>query len=884
MNPDSHIDPESQTWLWIEALQVPVAVLNAAEQVIVAVNSQTSDLLGTQADELVDRPSSLLIPDYLLPNREAVAQWLSQAVDGGDSGAEVDLLLEPVDSDPLRLSGHIGPVDTAGEFVLLSLEQPDTGVVRETDEAEDVLLGLMSEIGRIVGSSLDLDAVSQRFAISLMQVVPAEHVAILLLADDRESLSTVFSTGYAPPGEQWQLVAGSPISRAIKTQSSVLLDRQEIEALKTAAGAMWSSLDNGLLAACCVPLVTSGECIGVALLASGLSDAFGPEDLDLLEHASSQVAGAISNLMLHEKLAQGAVEREVLANVGRLASGALEFAGAMPEIAQELRRFMPISELSVYERDDVSGELARVYVWTESGEKTNLDPASQVEAAADREAALGGAGPVISTVTMMDGGKSAASATAPIRFGGETIATLTVISATDANYSAKEATFASLVASQIAGAVHTARVYRNQQRETNLRRSLAQISLVASRDLTPNSVFERVANEVAELVEYDLFAVSLLKPDRTGVSVRFHIGADEVLDAYSGSEQHTSSDTVEWREQVVSSARNELRFSNMAEAGVNSVIEVSLGARENGATGYILIGSRKESAFSKLELRTLAEVAAQVTPAIQNAMAHEQAVALAEAKMSEARAEARNLELEKINDAKSQFLSVVSHELRTPLTSIIAYAELLERNVHGNLNEKEIAQATVINKSAMHLKFLISDLLDVSRVESGNLSLEMSRFEIGDVIGDVVDQFEPVLAEKEQQLEVHVARESIELHADRSRIVQIVSNLVENASKYSPPKTVITVDVHRRGNDVLVSVTDEGIGISAEDQKQLFVPFFRANSDLTRTEPGTGLGLALVKSIAELHGGSVSLESEPGKGSTFSVALRAASGEAEEAA
>lgn len=876
MGSAKHIEASDRPWLWIEGTQVPLIVLSLKDRTIAAANVSASTLLNITVTELAGMPSDRIVPDYVLPSREVVSLWIVEASENRSSGADVDLLVELPESEPIRLIAHIGPIDPVGEFILLSLEKSATTDSAKTEDMDDVIFGLMSDIGRIVGSSLDLDAVSQRFATALMHVVPAEHVAILLLAEDGESVEPVFSTGYALDSATTRLTKGGPILRAIKTQSAVLLDSQEVGALRVSGATTWSYLNENLLTACCVPLVTNGESIGVALLASAVSGAFTSDDLQLLEHASSQVAGAISNLMLHEKLAEGAVERDVLAKIGRLASAAIEFAGALPEIAAEIKRFMPVSELIIHEPGDVSGYPVRSYVWVESTEQMKLEMANRHEPTDAKEVESSTSEPgILSSENRIP----AATATAPMRFGGETIGTLTAISANGEPYDARESTFTLLVANQIAGAVHTARVYRNQQKETNLRRSLAQISLAASSDLTPDSVFERIANEVAELIEYDLFAIALFRPDRTGVDVRFHIGSDEVLGAYVDPAESSESDSAEWRELVVRTASKEPRYSKLADAGISSVMEVSLGTKETGATGYMLIGARDESVFSRQELRTLAQIAAQVSPAIQNATAHEQAVALAEARMSEAKAEARNLELEKINDAKSQFLSIVSHELRTPLTSIIAYAELLERNTRGNLNEKETAQAKIINKSAMHLKFLISDLLDVSRIESGNLSLEMSTFDIGDVVRDVVDQFEPVLAEKEQELDVHVARESIQLRADRSRIVQIVSNLVENASKYSSPHTVITVNVHRRGSEVLISVTDEGIGISAEDQKQLFVPFFRANSDLTRTQPGTGLGLSLVKSIAELHAGSVSVESEPGKGSTFSVVLRAASNE-----
>ncbi len=861
--------------MWIEGLKIPVAVLSLKDRLVTAINSRASELLGVDAGDLAGMPSSRLLPDYMLPSHDLVARWISDASAEGVTGTEVDLLFEPTESEPVRLSAHLSPADPAGEFLLLSLEEPEADEPGEAMDPEEALLGLMSDIGHIVGSSLDLEAVSQRFAISLMHVVPAEHVAVLLATGDDESMNLIFSTGQGTPGEAMGVLKDGPIARAIKTQEAVLLDTEEIGFLREHGANTWSYLDEKLLTACCVPLVSNGESIGVTLLASAVSKAFGPEDMELLETACNQVAGAISNLMLHERLAEGALERDVLANIGRLAGGATNFDGAMGGIAGEIKRFMPISELWVCEPNEASGRMTRAYVWTESGKDTDIDLESW-HGADDTDSPASG---VADTVELSKDGKPVNAAMAPMKFSGRTIGAVMIVAPDGESYSSRETVFTSMVANQISGAVHTARAYRNQQRETNLRRTLAQISLAASRDLAPDSVFERIANEVAELIEYDLFAIALPKPDMTGMHVRFHIGTDEVRSVYESTDEQQPIDAVEWRDSALTSAHDDPRFASVAADGINSVIEVSLGTRENGCAGHMLIGSRAESAFSEQVLRTLSHVAAQVTPAIQNAMAHEQAVELAEARMAEARAEARNLELEKINDAKSQFLSVVSHELRTPLTSIITYAELLARNIGGSMSEKQMTQAKVINKSATHLKFLISDLLDVSRIESGNLSLEMSRFEIGEVVRDVVDQFEPVLAEKQQVLEAHVTSESIQIHADRSRIVQVISNLVENASKYSPPETAITVDVYRRAREVVIAITDQGVGISSEDQKQLFVAFFRANSELTRSEPGTGLGLALVRSIAEMHGGSVSVNSELGKGSTFSVALRAASGE-----
>lgn len=876
-----HIDSGSDRWVWIESVPMPLVVLSLVSGTVAALNSAARSTLDVSNTDLVGKSVAYLVPEYLLPRQEVVAQWIEQALAGQTPGFSIDLLTESPDSGAVRLSAYIGPADGSGEFVLLSLNPPTGDGELSALGTEDVLRGLMSDIGRIVGSSLDLGTVCQQFAISLMQVVPADHVAILLAAGESESLNIMFSSVQGqsqrePDSRMLTPAPGTPVSRAMQTHTALLLNEAEISELAAFDAGSSAYFGKGMRSVCCVPFVASGNCIGVVLLGSSQLEAFGTDDLTLLEQASSQVAGAISNVMLHEALTQSALERDVLANIGRLAGAAIEFAGAMPGIAAEIRRIMPVSELCVCEPDSSSGELTRSYGWTESGKQITYDAKSSVDAARSRELCLMGSDGVIST--MMEAGSSqpCAAVTTPLRFGGETIGTLTVISAGTEKYAARETSFASLVAGHIAGAVQTARVYHEQQRESDLRRTLAQISVAASRDLAPDSVFERVANEVAELVEYDLFAIALPRPDRSGLTFRFQIGHDGPLMVYDDEKPDISTDSYEWRARIIRPAGGFPQFAALADHGINSLIEVSLGAEETGATGYILIGAGSELTFTKQDLRTMVHVAGQVSPAIQNAMAHEQAVALAEARMSEAKAEARSLELERINDAKSRFLSVVSHELRTPLTSIIAFAELLERNTDGNLDAKQLKQAAVINKSATHLKFLISDLLDVSRIESGNISLELSTFDIGDAVWEVVELFEPVLDEKEQVFEVHLPQESIEIRADRSRIVQIVSNLIENASKYSPPRTVVTVDVHRRGREILITVSDEGIGISEEDQRQLFVPFFRANSELTRTEPGTGLGLSLVKSITELHGGSVAVHSEPGKGSTFSVALKAA--------
>ena len=214
---------------------------------------------------------------------------------------------------------------------------------------------------------------------------------------------------------------------------------------------------------------------------------------------------------------------------------------------------------------------------------------------------------------------------------------------------------------------------------------------------------------------------------------------------------------------------------------------------------------------------------------------------------------------------------MVSHELRTPLTSMMAYADLMKNNKSGNLVEKDISRIDVIRRNGRRLSLLIGDLLDVSRIESGSLNLEISEFDMNDTIEQLHESFVPLLETKHQTLKLEMPDEAVNCFADRDRIEQVISNLMSNASKYSPESTEIVVTMSADDDNVYVSVQDHGIGISEEDQKQLFTSFFRADNEETRSAPGTGLGLVIVRGIVEMHRGKIWIESEWEKGTTAHI-------------
>ena len=227
-------------------------------------------------------------------------------------------------------------------------------------------------------------------------------------------------------------------------------------------------------------------------------------------------------------------------------------------------------------------------------------------------------------------------------------------------------------------------------------------------------------------------------------------------------------------------------------------------------------------------------------------------------------------ELERLDQSKTRFLSTISHEFRTPLTAIIGYSELLANNI----SDPGIAEdAAIIHREASRLNRLVDDILLVDRVDAGQMSLKMSPVDVNALVREVVATFRPLTDSHRFPLDLDPSLRTIE--GDRDRLAQAITNLVSNAVKYSPAGGAVTIATRNDGDDVIISVRDEGIGIAREDLSRIFDRFERVETGIAGRIAGTGLGLSIVQEIASLHGGRLWAESELGLGSTFYLALPA---------
>jgi len=233
----------------------------------------------------------------------------------------------------------------------------------------------------------------------------------------------------------------------------------------------------------------------------------------------------------------------------------------------------------------------------------------------------------------------------------------------------------------------------------------------------------------------------------------------------------------------------------------------------------------------------------------------------------------KNQMLEETLAERNRYLGIATHDLRNPLSGIFSFASLLLEGDFGELNEEQQEYIQIMRDSSEHMLELVSDILDLSKYQSGTLHLNLAEVDLIELVNRSVAMNAPYARKKGIEIQTDIEAESLQMTIDKLKITQVLDNLLSNAVKYSQQNTRITLRVYTQDSSVYTEVEDEGLGIPEEDLSDIFEPFFQSKVETTGGEKSTGLGLAISKRIAEGHGGTIEVESEEGKGSLFRFSI-----------
>ncbi len=272
-------------------------------------------------------------------------------------------------------------------------------------------------------------------------------------------------------------------------------------------------------------------------------------------------------------------------------------------------------------------------------------------------------------------------------------------------------------------------------------------------------------------------------------------------------------------------------------------------ARREERTIALIGVRRREKAYSKDAESFLFRIAERAALAIENTRLFDAARA--------------------VDDAKSQFISIVTHELKIPMTSIRGYADLIKQGTVGPVTDQQMKFLDTIRSNVDRMANLVSDISDISRIETGRLKIDLAAIPIGDYIYEIATGFQPQFDAKKQSVEFSIEDNLPMVRADRNRLAQILTNLLSNANKYTPEGGSITIAASRSTIFIRTEIRDTGIGLNEDDRARVFSQFFRSEEPAVRNEIGWGLGLHVTHRLVKLMGGEIGVQSEPGEGSTF---------------
>jgi signal transduction histidine kinase/ActR/RegA family two-component response regulator len=436
------------------------------------------------------------------------------------------------------------------------------------------------------------------------------------------------------------------------------------------------------------------------------------------------------------------------------------------------------------------------------------------------------------------------------------------------DFSQHDAALVETIGKQVAIAIENAQLFSNVNKQRERLALVNEIGQVFASTLNLENIYMAVRERLRELIDCDTLLISLYEPGTQTITCAFAYSDGEVYptDKFEPLKLGTGPQSECIRtarplivDNIVKRHPNSFRYVGETNSNPVSIIYVPMLAEEH-VIGVIQAQSVREGAYSEEDVPTLSIVANQAASAIQNARLYREAV------------EGRRA-MERANQIKDEFFAMLSHELRTPLTPILGWTRILSR-LSPDDHETRAHGLSVIERSARLQTQLVNDLLDMSRIESGKLSIYVQPTDLNVAVQGAIESLRNEARQRGVNLETNIASDETMVLADPARLEQIITNLLTNAIKFTDKGGRVTVSTGRAEGSGVITVSDTGIGIPQDFLPHIFERFRQADSSTRRRHGGLGLGLSIVKSLVEMHGGQVDVHSEGmDHGSTFTVRL-----------
>jgi PAS domain S-box-containing protein len=689
-------------------------------------------------------------------------------------------------------------------------------------------------VAQEIASAPDLDVLYRRVVTLVKEQFGYYHTQ--LLRYDAASRNIVLIAGYGQVGDQ-MLAAGHAIALGTGIIGTAAAEARSVLRADVSADSQWhpNPLLPGTRGEIAVPIVLGRQLLGVLDVQSDTAGALDTEDQLLLEGLCGQIAAAIESTRLHQEMAHRLQE------------------------LHRLQRFFSEEGWQAYRARQESSR--RGYLFHRAGgylaPLESLPPGAAAGSGHDNGQEPG------EITTLSQPADALTAVSLPLTVRGAVVGMLGVQLEPDRPLATEDEALLDAISVQVAEALESARLLEQTQKRAGELETVARVSTAASTILQVDRLLQTVVDLAQD--RFALYHASIFLYDADHALLRMAAASGEIGRAVVAEE--TVIALVEEHSLVARAARERKPIlvndvdqeadyrahPLLPDTRAEMVIPLVLG---DTLIGVLDVEADVINAFTGDDLRIQTTLAAQIAVAVQNARLYAEQLETTQ-------------KLREVDRLKSEFLASMSHELRTPLNSIIGFADVLLEGLDGPLNPRMEEDVFLIRESGRHLRELIGDILDMSKIEAGMMELRYEPLNPHQIAQEVVATASGLTQGKSLDfvLDVDAARDAT-VHADRTRLIQIMLNMIGNAVKFTEEGR-ITLTMRLEEDHLYTAVTDTGIGIAPEDLPIVFEQFRQVDGSLTRTVGGTGLGMPISKKLVELHGGEIGVQSTPGKGATF---------------